>query len=186
MWVISISISVSAYLPGICGNSFCQTVKPVRGQDKTFCDTTRLECTCIYITSVCLLIWMYMFVMQQLHSIASLWSHLTRVPPNFPFSVSSSMFDLICYLWDRSAKFVIWQDCWPWEYGQASHVPRLLCLVLPERNPEFGPSQRQHDELMNAHALPRGSQWTRGHGAVTGRIAAGAFIFNPTGHLDSL
>lgn len=182
MWVISISISVSAYLPGICGNSFYQAVKLVRGQDKTFCDTTRLECTCIYITSV--------FVDMNVHvwdaATSQYCIHLTRVAPNFPFSVSSSMFDLICYLWDRSAKFVIWQDFWPWEYGQASHVPQLLCLVLPERNPEFGPSQRQRDELMNAHALPRGSQWTRGHGAVTGRIAAGAFIFNPTGHLDSL
>lgn len=112
--------------------------------------------TYIYITSVCLLIWMYMFDMQQLHSPASLWSHLTQVSPNFPFSVSSSMFDLISYLWDRLAKFVIWQDCWPWDYGQASHVPRLLCLVLLERNPEFGPSQRQHDELMLSMLCPEG------------------------------
>lgn len=189
MWVISISISVSAYLPGICGNSFCQEVKPSRGQDKTFCDTARLECTLlyIYIYHICVSVDMNVDVcMQQLHSPASLWSHLTQVSPNFPFSVSSSMLDLISYLWNRSAKFVIWQDCWPWEYGQASHVPQLLCLVLLERNPEFGPSQRQHDELMNAHALPRGSHWTRGHGAVTGIIAAGAFIFNPTGHLDRL
>lgn len=126
-----------------------------------------------------------MFDMQQIHSPASVWSHLTYVSPNFPFSVSSSKFDLISYLWDRSAKFVFWQDCWPWEYGQASHVPQLLCLVLLERNPGFGTSQRQCNELINAHALPGGPQWTRGHGAVT-EIAAGAFISIPTGHLDIL
>lgn len=140
----------------------------------------------VYISHLCVCWYECTFDMQQLHSPASLWSHLTLVSPNFPFSVSSSMFDLISYLWDRSAKFVIWQDCWPWEYGQASHVPQLLCLVLLERNPEFGPSQRQRDELMNAHALPRGSHGTRGHGAVTGIITAGAFIFNPAGHLDRL
>lgn len=127
-----------------------------------------------------------MFDMQQLHRPASLWFHLTHVSPNFPFSVSSLMFDLVSYLWNRSAKFVIWQDSWPWEYGQASHVPQLFCVVLLEKNPEAGSSQRQCDELMNAHTLLRGSYWTRGHGAVTGIIAAGAFIFNPTGHLDRL
>lgn len=123
--------------------------------------------------------------MQQLHSPASLWFHLTHVSPNFPF-ISSSMFDLISYLWNRSPKFVTWQDSWPWEHGQASHVPQLFCVVLLERNPEFGSSQRQCDELMNAHALLRGSHWTRGHGAVTGISAADTFIFKPTGHLDRL
>lgn len=42
MWVISISISVSTYLPGIYGNASCQEVWPIRWQDKTFCDTATL------------------------------------------------------------------------------------------------------------------------------------------------
>lgn len=56
---------------------------------------------------------------------------------------------------NRSYKSIIWQDGWPWDYGQASHVPGLLCLVLLERDQEFSPTQRQCDELMSPHALPR-------------------------------
>lgn len=56
---------------------------------------------------------------------------------------------------NRSYKSIIWQDDWPWDYGQASHVPGLLCLVLLERDQEFSPTQGQSDELMNPHAFPR-------------------------------
>lgn len=153
MWVIS--ISVSAYLPGIYGNSSCQEVWPIRWQDKTFCDTATLTCV-RYIHHFCV----YWYECRCLiHNSFTVLHPYDFIWPKY-LLIFLSLFHHQCLTSspisrNRSYKSIIWQDGWPWDYGQASHVPGLLCLVLLERDQEFSPTQRQCDELMSPHALPR-------------------------------